>query len=127
MKKDIGMKERLQNVKDRAAYIMATAYTTAAMAPVYAQSEGGGTKIEAVTINKEVDADTIVGQLMGIVLLIATFAGGVLLLWGMVMFALSVKTDEPESKQKAFLCCISGAVLLSLRAILGLAGIIADN
>ena len=125
MKKDIGMKERLQNAKDKAAYVMATAYTTAAMAPVYAQGQGGGTTVESVTINDGVDANTIVGQLMGIVLLIATFAGGVLLLWGMVMFALSVKTDEPESKQKAFLCCISGAVLLSLRLILKAAGIIA--
>lgn len=116
-----GVKERLQNVKKKAAYIAATAYTTAAMAPVRAE-----TTVEKVELNNQnVDADTIVGQLMGIVLLVATFAGGVLLLWGFVMFALSVKNDEPESKQKAFLCIISGAVLLSLRMILKAAGIIA--
>ena len=92
----------------------------AASLPVYAD-----TTVEAVQLNRNnVDADTMVGQVLGIIMLVAQFAGGAMLLWGLVMFGLAIKNDEPESKQKALLCCIAGIVLLSLRAILKAAGII---
>lgn len=120
MKKNIGMKERLQKVRGKAAAVAASGMAFAASLPVYAD-----TTVEAVQLNrKNVDADTLVGQVLGIIMLVAQFAGGAMLLWGLVMFGLAIKNDEPESKQKALLCCIAGIVLLSLRAILKAAGII---
>lgn len=120
MKKEIGMKERLQGFSRKAAGVAATGMAYAAAWPVYAD-----TTVEEVTLNTEnVDADKMVGQVLGIIMLVARFAGAALLIWGLVMFGLSVKNDEPESKQKALLCCIAGIILISLRSILKAAGII---
>jgi len=82
------------------------------------------TSINSVNISENANADQLVGMLGGIVLQIAKYGGIVLMLWGAVMFGFAVKSDEPESKQKALMTAIAGFILFSLRWLLTQAGIV---
>lgn len=93
------------------------------MAPVYATGTASE-DIPSITINTDAGTTEIFSRLLGMVIWIARFIGAFLLLWGIVMFALALKNDEPESKTKAIMAFASGAVLLGLQAILTAAGII---
>ena len=93
------------------------------MAPVYA-TRTASEDIPSITINTDAGTTEIFSRLLGMVIWIARFIGAFLLLWGIVMFALALKNDEPESKTKAIMAFASGAVLLGLQAILTAAGII---
>ena len=101
--------------------VMAMAYN----APVYASKSatGSGTEVSGVTVTGT-DAGTVVSNVLGIILLYAQYIGAALLIWGLVMFAMSVKSDEPESKQKALATAIAGIIAMTLRSILKGAGII---
>ena len=114
-----------KKLKDKATALALTGLLAVEMAPVYATDAGTGTSdIPDVTIAQDVDTAAIFGKLLGIVIWITRFIGAFLLLWGIVMFALSLKNDEPESKTKASMSFAAGAVLLALETILKAAGII---
>jgi hypothetical protein len=81
-------------------------------------------EVESVTISSGLDAESAYGSILGIIMGVATWAGGAILIWGLVMFGLAIKNDEPESKQKALMCTFGGLVLVCLRTILQTAGII---
>ena len=102
--------------------VMAMAYN----APVYASKSatGSGTEVSGVTVTAGTDAGTVVSNVLGIILLYAQYIGAALLIWGLVMFAMAVKSDEPESKQKALATAIAGIMAMTLRSILKGAGII---
>ena len=102
--------------------VMAMAYN----APVYASKSatGSGTEVSGVTVTAGTDAGTVVSNVLGIILLYAQYIGAALLIWGLVMFAMSVKSDEPESKRKALATAIAGIIAMTLRSILKGAGII---
>ena len=102
--------------------VMAMAYN----APVYASKSatGSGTEVSGVTVTAGTDAGTVVSNVLGIILLYAQYIGAALLIWGLVMFAMSVKSDEPESKQNALATAIAGIIAMTLRSILKGAGII---
>lgn len=92
------------------------------MMPVYA-ADSADTTVDTITI-ADGDANTIIGKVLGIIMMIAKFVGSAMFLWGIVMFALSIKNDEPESKQKALMTAFAGVVLFALKEILSAAGII---
>ena len=81
--------------------------------------------VESVTVSSNLNAQTAYGKILGIIMLVATWVGGAILLWGLVMFGLAIKNDEPESKQKALMCTFGGLVLVCLKTILVAAGLIA--
>lgn len=81
--------------------------------------------VKSVTIKTDLDATTAYGNILGIIMGVATWVGGAILIWGLVMFGLAIKNDEPESKQKALMCTFGGLVLVCLKAILTKAGILA--
>ena len=80
--------------------------------------------MSGVTVTAGTDAGTVVSNVLGIILLYAQYIGAALLIWGLVMFAMAVKSDEPESKQKALATAIAGIIAMTLRSILKGAGII---
>ena len=109
---------------DKAAMTaMTAAMSMAYNAPVHA-AKGSGTEVSAVSVTAGTDAGTVVSNVLGIILLYAQYIGAALLIWGLVMFAMAVKSDEPESKQKALATAIAGIIAMTLRSILKGAGII---
>ena len=65
-----------------------------------------------------------IGWIIGLILKIGQYFGAAVMLWGIVQFAMSLKNDEPESKQKATMIIVAGVVLLTLRSLLVGVGII---
>lgn len=115
----------ITNKTQRAAGL-ASAYINMALLsmtmPVHA--DGAGTTIEPVQIGASADdPDTIIGSVLGIILFATRYIGAALIIWGLVMFGLSIKNDEPESKQKALMTTFAGVVVFSLKWILQTAGI----
>ena len=116
----------ITNKTQRAAGL-ASAYINMAllsmMMPVHAEN---GVKIDKVKIGAEGDnPETIIDSVLGIILFATRYIGAALIIWGLVMFGLSIKNDEPESKQKALMTTFAGVVVFSLKWILQAAGITA--
>lgn len=116
----------ITNKTQRAAGL-ASAYINMAllsmMMPVHAEN---GVTIEKVKIGAEGDnPETIIDSVLGIILFATRYIGAALIIWGLVMFGLSIKNDEPESKQKALMTTFAGVVVFSLKWILQAAGITA--
>ena len=84
-------------------------------------------EVESVTISEGLEASDAYGKILGIIMGVATWVGGAILIWGLVMFGLAIKNDEPESKQKALMCTFGGLVLVCLKTILGTAGILSTS
>jgi len=106
---------------------LASAYINMAllsmMMPVHAED---GVKIEGVKIGSEGNnPETIIESVLGIILFATHYIGAALIIWGLVMFGLSIKNDEPESKQKALMTTFAGVIVFSLKWILEKAGITA--
>lgn len=119
----------ITNKTQRAAGL-ASAYINMAllsmMMPVHAENGENGIKIDKVKIGAEGDnPETIIDSVLGIILFATRYIGAALIIWGLVMFGLSIKNDEPESKQKALMTTFAGVVVFSLKWILQTAGITA--
>lgn len=124
----------ITNKTQRAAGL-ASAYINMAllsmMMPVHAENgsekvKENGLTIEKVKIGAEGDnPETIIDSVLGIILFATRYIGAALIIWGLVMFGLSIKNDEPESKQKALMTTFAGVVVFSLKWILQTAGITA--
>lgn len=123
----------ITNKTQRAAGL-ASAYINMAllsmMMPVHAENgvtnAENGVTIEKVKIGAEGDnPETIIDSVLGIILFATRYIGAALIIWGLVMFGLSIKNDEPESKQKALMTTFAGVVVFSLKWILQTAGITA--
>ncbi len=117
------VKENLIKVRNKAICAGMTGLAMVGMLPTYAESEGNVT-VNAANVNVEASPDQIISNVIGIILLVARYIGMAMLVWGLVMFALAVKNDEPESKQKALMTTFAGVILIALRSILSGAGII---
>lgn len=94
------------------------------MSFAYSDPVRADTKVSAAKVTSATDAGTVVSNVIGIILLYAQYIGAALLVWGLVMFAMAVKSDEPESKQKALATAIAGIIAMTLRSILRAAKII---
>lgn len=120
----------ITNKTQRAAGL-ASAYINMAllsmMMPVHAENGAeNGITIDKVKIGAEGDnPETIIDSVLGIILFATRYIGAALIIWGLVMFGLSIKNDEPESKQKALMTTFAGVVVFSLKWILQTAGITA--
>ena len=130
-------KNAMVGAKDQVVYgaaMLASSFMMSPFSTVHAtkgNSDGGTTgigEIQTVTVTGMADGSTdagqIIGSILGIILKVATFVGAAMLLWGLVMFGLAIKNDEPESKQKALMTAFAGVVLVTLRSILVAAKII---
>lgn len=111
----------IHKVDKAAMTAMTTVMAMAYNAPVHA---AGTDEVSPAVPVEGVNAGTVVSNVLGIILLYAQYIGSALLIWGLVMFAMAVKSDEPESKQKALATAIAGIIAMTLRSILRAAKII---
>ena len=65
-------------------------------------------------------------KLLGIILMIISYPGVILILWGIVIYGISIKIDAWESEKKASMTIIAGIILIFMNAILTDKGIIGD-
>ncbi len=72
-----------------------------------------------------VDLDTMMGKVIGMVLLISRFVGIALVVYGVYEVVMSFLQNQPEAKTKGIIMAIAGAVMIALKSILAAMGIIA--
>lgn len=123
MTKFKGMQDRLQKRLNAAKTSTMCAAASIGMLQ-YMVPVNAKTSITPATVHYSADSDTIVNSVIGIILKVAQFIGAAMLIWGLVMFGLAIKNDEPDSKQKALMTTFAGVILIGLRTILQTAKII---
>ncbi len=111
------VKEKLISIKDKA---IATTMGVGAMVVSAVSKASCDLSGSIPTVNlpgSDVDPDTIFSKVLGVIMLVARYVGIGLLIWGLVMFAFSVKNDDAESKQKAISTMVAGVVAIAINAI----------
>lgn len=84
---------------------LATSLTMAMTCPAYAQG----------LVNKS--SDELFKGFLGQILNLATYVGVGLFVWGLVIFFLSIKNDEPEKKQSALMTAAAGIGIITIKTI----------
>lgn len=90
------------------------------MAPIYAMEM----EIDPITVKEDADANSLFSSLLGLLIFLFKWIGIFLFIWGIGMLGMAIKSDEPESKQKAIMCMVAGIFLFGLKFFLQAVGII---
>lgn len=99
----------------------ALAMTAAEAMPVLATGFGD----ESVTVNtSSVNAGSLMGKIIGILLTITFYVGIALLIYGIYEIVMSFMQNQPEAKTKGIIMALSGAVMMGLKPILTSLGVI---
>lgn len=109
------------------AFASVGAVGSAVMATVMtASATSGGTWGQSVTVNTsaEPNADTLMGNVIGILLTITRFVGIALLIYGVYEIVMSFMQNQPEAKTKGIVMALSGVVMIALKSIIKAFGVI---
>ena len=88
--------------------------------PVYAADTGAQVGWGTNTGN----ADTMIQSAAGLMLKAASYVGFLLMIWGLIQLILAFKNEDADSKSRAIMTAVTGALLFGLRSILQAAHII---
>ena len=88
---------------------VATATAVPAMALSIATAKPKGSSI---------DLDTMMGKVIGMVLLISRYVGIALVIYGVYEIVMSFLQNQPEAKTKGIIMAIAGAIMIALKSIL---------
>ena len=111
------MKKKLEKIKST----LQTAGITALMTmPVRAD----GIDIESVTVNTDLDVNTIFGSVVGLVLFMFQLVGAVAFIFGIVQVVQTLGDNNGDQRQKGIIASVVGIFLISLKFILQAMGII---
>ena len=83
-----------------------------------------GGAFNKVTVNSGANVDSMMSGMLGGIVQIFRYVGSALMLWGVGMFFISLKTDDANTKHAGIMCTLAGFMLWSLRWFLQQAGII---
>lgn len=109
-------KNIFSNIKANAMYAATIAGMYAMGQPVFADWDGF---IKHMRVSKNgVSYTQSVGRFFGLVLAICKSFGAVVLIWGMVRLFLSLKSEDPEAKQRAIMSVCVGCLLFGFEAVL---------
>ena len=75
-------------------------------------------------INKNLDLDTLFGNIMELIIKFATYVGVGLAAYGIFSWLNAMKEENPEGQSRAIKVIVIGGALIGFRGILQLAGII---
>lgn len=76
---------------------------------------------------EEVEANAIIGSLLGSILTIASYIGILLLVWGLIMLVLAIRNEDADSKSRAVLFIVVAIVLIAFKSIFaGVLGLFTD-
>lgn len=78
-----------------------------------------------VTVKTDVDINAAMNGVVSWMITAVQFVGVILLVWGVAMLSLSIKNDEPESKQRAIMQIVAGGFAVGIITILKAVGVIA--
>lgn len=79
----------------------------------------------AVTIKDNLEAETVVGNILDYLLTAAQLVGGGVLIYAFISFALSIAQENPDQRSRAIMFIVAGAMLVGIKPILKAIGVIA--
>lgn len=92
-----------------------------------AYAKGFGAE-QAVSIKTSVaSANKLMGQLIGILLMITRYVGVGILVYGVYEVVLSFTSDQPEKRVKGISLALAGVVLVALRSVIAGFGVIGNG
>lgn len=109
------MRSFFNKFKGRIAAGMLAATTVMAM-PISAQ---------AVTIKDDLNAETVVGNILDWLLTAGQLVGGGVIIYAVISFALSIAQENPDQRARAIMFVVAGAMLVGIKPILKSIGVIA--
>lgn len=115
-----GAKKAVNKVKGFFAAINAMALSVAAT--VTSASAFGNDKVNLTTGN--VDAEDLMGKIIGILLTITRFVGVALVVYGVYEIVMSFMQNQPEAKTKGIVMALAGVVMIALKSVLQGLGVI---
>lgn len=120
--KKIGTKKTNNLFRKVSAAISTTAFAVSMMAmPAYA---GGFNESVSLNTNGNVDAEGLMGRIIGILLTITRFVGVALVIYGVYEIVMSFMQNQPEAKTKGIIMALAGVVMIALKSVLIGMGII---
>ncbi len=78
-----------------------------------------------VTIKEDLDAETVVGNILEYLLTAGQLVGGGVLIYAMISFGLSIAQENPDQRSRAIMFVVAGAMLVGIKPILKAIGVIA--
>ena len=109
------MKKSVSVLKAKVVPAMATAVTALA-APVMTYG---------VEIKDNLDAETVVGNILDYLLTAGQLVGGGVLIYAFISFGLSIAQENPDQRSRAIMFIVAGAMLVGIKPILKAIGVIA--
>lgn len=77
-----------------------------------------------ITNNTNVDANDLMGKIIGILLTITRYVGVALLIYGVYEIVMSFMQNQPEAKTKGIIMALAGVVMIGLKSIIQGLGVI---
>lgn len=78
----------------------------------------------AVTIKDDLNAETVVGNILDYLLLAGQLVGGGVLIYAFITFGLSIAQENPDQRSRAIMFIVAGAFLVGIKPILKAIGVI---
>lgn len=76
-----------------------------------------------VTVGADMDADSAMGAVIGIILTIMRYVGVAMTIYGVYEIVMSIQNNQPEAKTKGIIMALSGMVMISMKSVIGAFGI----
>ncbi len=94
--------------------------TMANVTALTALADGGGSEWESVTVSGtgDVNASTLMGNIIGILLTITRYIGIALVVYGVYEVVMSFMQNQPEAKTKGIIMALAGVVMIALKSVL---------
>jgi len=74
---------------------------------------------EEVTVSdSDVDADSMMGKIIGLLLSITRYVGVALVIYGVYEIVMSFMQNQPEAKTKGIIMALAGAIMIALKSVL---------
>lgn len=78
----------------------------------------------AVDIKDDLEAETVVGNILDYLLLAGQLVGGGVLIYAFISFGLSIAQENPDQRSRAIMFIVAGAFLVGIKPILKAIGVI---
>jgi hypothetical protein len=117
------LRDRVDALSKRATYVATVASCAAMTAPVNAYAGFGDDNV-SVSDGTDLEADTLMGNIIGILLSITRYVGVALVIYGVYEIVMSFMQNQPEAKTKGIVMALAGVVMVGLKTVLTSIGVI---
>lgn len=77
-----------------------------------------------ITATSNVNANDLMGQIIGTILTITRFVGIALVIYGVYEIVMSFMQNQPEAKTKGIIMALAGVVMIALKSVLQSLGLV---